>query len=123
MHMEQGARIGVLLCKWGGNISDFVDLDAVKENIDKMDAVVVTETDEHWCSAPAAERIKQLIKEHDLNRVLVAACTINMHQDHFREVMGEVGLNPYLLERVNARERHRRCKGRDGSRILLATEG
>lgn len=102
--MGQEPRIGVLLCQCGGNISDYVDLDVVRENISKMEGVVATEIDTHWCSAPAADKIKQLIKEKDLNRVIVAACTINMHQDHFREVIGEVGLNPYLLERVNARE-------------------
>ena len=102
--MGQEPKIGVFLCKCGGNVSDFVDLDVVKENVAKMDGVVAVEIDEHWCSAPAAERIKQFTKEHDLNRVIVAACTINMHQDHFREVIGEVGINPYLLERVNARE-------------------
>ena len=96
-------QIGMLLCQCGGNISDVVNLDVVKENISKMGRVVV-ETDTHWCSAPAAERIRELLKTQNINRVIVAACTPRMHQEHFRKVIEEAGLNPYLLERVNVRE-------------------
>jgi len=97
-------RVGVFLCKCGGNISDFVDLEAVRKAAEKMDGVVAVEVDEHWCSSPAAKRMKEVIKERDLNRVVIVACTLNMHQPHFMEVLQEAGLNPYLLERVNARE-------------------
>ncbi|MEM1980936.1 MAG: hypothetical protein QW788_00005, partial [Candidatus Hadarchaeales archaeon] len=97
-------RIGVFLCKCGGNISDFVDLEEVKKAVEKIDGVVAVEVDEHWCSSPAGKRIKEVIKEKNLDRVVIVACTLNMHQPHFMEVLQEAGLNPYLLERVNARE-------------------
>lgn len=96
-------KIGVLLCQCGGNVSDVVNLDSVKENLNKMAGIVV-ETDTHWCSAPAAERIRELLKAQNINRVVVAACTPRMHQEHFRTVVEVGGLNPYLLERVNVRE-------------------
>ncbi len=101
---EEKPRIGVFLCRCGGNISDFVDLEKVKEKISKIDGVVTVEIDDHWCSAPAGQKIKDSIKKNKLNRVIIAACTINMHQEHFQELLEEAGLNPYLLERVNVRE-------------------
>jgi heterodisulfide reductase subunit A-like polyferredoxin len=44
-----------------------------------------------------------MIKEHDLNRVVVAACTPSTHQPIFQDMLRNAGLNKYLFEMANIR--------------------
>ncbi|MDI6815284.1 MAG: FAD-dependent oxidoreductase, partial [Dehalococcoidales bacterium] len=50
------------------------------------------------------KRIKEKIKEHALNRVIVASCTPRTHEPLFRDTIREAGLNPYLFEMANIRD-------------------
>ena len=97
-------RIGVYICHCGGNISDTINVKEVKEAASKMGDVKIAETYEYMCSDPGQEMIKEGIKKHNLNRIIVAACTPMMHLQTFRRAVSEAGLNPYLLEMVNIRE-------------------
>ena len=56
------------------------------------------------CSDPGQALIEQKIKEHGLNRVVVAACSPTLHQVTFRRTVERAGLNQYLFEHVNIRE-------------------
>ncbi len=56
------------------------------------------------CSEPSQREIAADIKEHKLNRVIVAACSPKMHEPTFRAVCERVGLNKYLFEMTNIRE-------------------
>lgn len=102
--MTDKAKIGVYICHCGGNISDTVDVAKVKEEVSKLDGVKVAEKYEYVCSDPGQEMIKNGIKEHGLNRIVVASCSPLMHLDTFRRVVESAGLNPYLLEMANIRE-------------------
>jgi len=44
------------------------------------------------------------IKEENLNRVVVAACTPRTHEPIFQETCKRAGLNPYLFEMANIRD-------------------
>lgn len=101
---KKEARIGVYICHCGGNISDTVDVAKVKEAVSKLDGVKIAETYEYVCSDPGQELIAKGIKEHGLNRVVVAACTPKMHLDTFRQNVKSAGLSPYFLEMANVRE-------------------
>ena len=48
---------------------------------------------------------KRDIRELGVNRVVVAACSPTMHLETFRRVLEEAGLNRYLLEMANIREK------------------
>jgi len=97
-------RIGVYICHCGGNISDNVDVLKVKEATTKLGGVKVVETYDFVCSDPGQEMILNGIKEHGLNRIVVASCSPRMHLDTFRGNLNTAGLNPYLFEIVNIRE-------------------
>ncbi len=97
-------KIGVYMCHCGGNISDTVDVAKVKETIGKCPGVKVCETYEYMCSKPGQDMIERDIKEHKLNRVIVASCSPRMHLDTFRGAGKRAGLNPYLLDMANIRE-------------------
>jgi heterodisulfide reductase subunit A len=56
------------------------------------------------CSNPGQEMIAEDIKENDLDRVVVAACSPNMHERTFRAALRMAGLNQYMLEMANIRE-------------------
>ena len=101
---QKEARIGVYICHCGGNISDTVDVAKVKEAASKLDGVKIAETYEYVCSDPGQELIAKGIKEHGLNRIVVAACTPKMHLDTFRQNVKSAGLSPYFLEMANVRE-------------------
>jgi heterodisulfide reductase subunit A len=99
-----GLRLGVYICHCGGNISDTVDVKRVRDAVERFENVIVAETEEYVCSTVGQESIKRGVKEHGLNRIVVAACTPRMHLETFKRAVSEAGLNPYLLEMVNIRE-------------------
>jgi len=101
---DEEPRIGVFVCHCGSNIAEIVDVKEVVQYVKTLKGVVYAEDQVVSCSNEGLTRITQLIKEHSLNRVVVAACTPRTHEPVFREALKEAGLNPYLLEMVNIRE-------------------
>jgi len=101
---KEEPRVGVYICHCGGNISDTVDVEKVKEAAARFKGVKIAETYEYVCSDPGQEMITKGIKEHGLNRIVVASCSPRMHLETFRRTVQSAGLNPYLLEMANIRE-------------------
>jgi heterodisulfide reductase subunit A len=97
-------RIGVYVCHCGLNIGGTVDCEAVALHASKLENVVLAEHQLYTCSEPGQEKIKRDIAEHDLNRIVVAACSPRMHEPTFRSAIRAAGLNQYLLEMANIRE-------------------
>ena len=98
------SRIGVFVCNCGINIGTVVDVPKVVESAKTLDDVVHAEELLFACSKDALEKIKDAIRENELNRVIVASCTPRTHEPLFRDTCEESGLNPYLFEMVNIRE-------------------
>jgi len=88
----------------GTNIAKIVDVEAVASFAAGFPNVVIAKTYKYMCSNPGQEMITQDIREHQLNRVVVAACSPNMHERTFRSALRSAGLNQYLLEMANIRE-------------------
>jgi len=101
---DDSLRIGVFVCDCGMNIAGFVDCEAVREYAEGLDDVVVSVRNRYTCADPGQEEIKKQIREHALNRIVVASCSPRLHEPTFRTCIAEVGLNPYLLEMANIRE-------------------
>ncbi len=97
-------RVGVFVCHCGTNISAMVDVAKVAEVAKSMPNVVLAMDYKYMCSEPGQGVIRDAIKEHNLNRVVVAACSPRMHEATFRNAIAGAGLNPYLLEIANLRE-------------------
>ena len=98
------ARIGVFLCHCGSNIAGAVNIPEVAEAARKLPHVVYVEDNKFTCSDPGQAAIQQAITKHQLNRVVIGACSPRMHEATFRKTVAGVGLNPYLLEIANLRE-------------------
>jgi len=100
----QAPRIGVFVCHCGTNIAGVVRVLDVVEYAKTLPGVVYAENNLYTCSNDTQERIKEKIKEHHLNRVVVASCTPRTHEPLFRNTVREAGLNPYLFEMANIRD-------------------
>ena len=101
---EVELRIGVYVCHCGLNIAGTVDCKEVAKFASTLPNVVVAEDNRYACSDQGQETIKKDIKEHNLNRVVVASCSPRLHEPTFRKTCEEAGLNKYLFEMANIRE-------------------
>ena len=101
---QEEMRVGVFVCHCGINIGSIVDVPAVVENARSLPGVAHAEEALYTCSQDNLKHIKEVIDEHQLNRVVVASCTIRTHQPLFREALREVGLNQFLFEMANIRD-------------------
>lgn len=99
----QPPRIGVFVCCCGTNIASVVDVPAVVEYAATLPYVVYTEKDMFSCSQDTQDSITKTIKEKQLNRVVVAACTPKTHEPLFRETLTNASLNKYVFEMANIR--------------------
>jgi len=97
-------RIGVIVCHCGINIAGVVDVEAVRDYAKGLPHVVYAEDTLFACSQDAQEKLKRVIKEERLNRVVVASCSPRTHEPLFRQTLREAGLNPYLFEMANIRD-------------------
>jgi heterodisulfide reductase subunit A len=100
----QEPRIGVFVCHCGINIGGVVDVPAVVEYAKTLPNVTYAENNLYTCSQDTNEKIKEKIKEHGLNRIIVASCTPRTHQPLFQNTIREAGLNVYLFEMANIRD-------------------
>ena len=97
-------RVGVFVCHCGANIAGVVDVSTLAEEAAKLPHVAYA-TDESFACADISQRaIEEAIRQHKLNRVVVAACTPRTHEPVFREALARTGLNPFLFEMVNIRD-------------------
>jgi heterodisulfide reductase subunit A len=88
----------------GTNIAKIVDVEEVARFASGLPNVVLAKSYKYMCSNPGQELITQDIREHNLNRIVVAACSPNMHERTFRAALRSAGLNQYLFEMANIRE-------------------
>lgn len=103
---EAEPRIGVFVCNCGINIGGVVDVPGVKEYADSLPGVVFAQENLFSCSQDSQEAMKKIIKEHKLNRVVVAACSPKTHEPIFQETMQDSGLNKYLFDMANIRNQN-----------------
>ncbi|MGA2404257.1 MAG: FAD-dependent oxidoreductase, partial [Syntrophobacteraceae bacterium] len=97
-------RIGVFVCNCGINIGSVVRVPEVVEYAKTLPNVVYVQENLFSCSQDAQARLVQVIKEQDLNRVVVAACSPRTHEPLFQETVRNSGLNKYLFEQANIRD-------------------
>jgi len=102
-HAEE-PRVGVFVCKCGLNIAATVNVEEVAEYAKGLKDVAYSEWNIFTCSDTSQRSIIETIKQKNLNRVVVASCSPQLHEKTFRRMCAEAGLNPYLFEMANIRE-------------------
>jgi len=106
-------RIGVYICHCGSNIAGVIDPVEVAEWAASLPGVVRATDTLYACADSGQSLIKEDIKKYNLNRVVISACSVRMHENTFRAVVSEAGLNPFLMEMANIREQCTWAHGHD----------
>ena len=96
-------RIGVFVCNCGTNIGGVIDVPALAEYASTLPCVAHVEQNLFTCAQDTQDRMKAVIREKGLNRVVVAACSPRTHEPLFQETLQNCGLNRYLFEMANIR--------------------
>lgn len=97
------ARVGVFVCNCGLNIGGIADVPAIVEYAKTLSQVEYAQANLFTCSQDSQALMAEMIREHQLNRVVVAACSPTTHQPIFQEMMRTAGVNKYLFEMANIR--------------------
>jgi len=106
-------RIGVFVCHCGNNIAGVINPKEVVKFAETLPNVVHATDTLYACADSGQRLIKEEIKKYNLNRVVVAACSVRMHEPTFRAAVSEAGLNPFLMEMANIREQCTWAHGHD----------
>jgi heterodisulfide reductase subunit A len=101
---SEEVRIGVYVCHCGLNIAGSLDCEEVAKFASTLPHVTLAKDNRYTCSDQGQEQIKTDIKEHKLNRIVVASCSPRLHEPTFRKACEEAGVNKYLFEMANIRE-------------------
>ena len=102
----QEPRVGVFVCNCGINIGGIADVPAIREYARTLPHVVHVEDNLFTCSQDTQDKMKDVIKEMNINRVVVASCSPRTHEPLFQETIREAGLNKYLFEMANIRDQN-----------------
>lgn len=101
---DEDVRVGVFVCDCGSNIAGVVAVPEVVAYAEGLKHVVFADEGRWSCSVDALGEMQKSIKEHRINRVVIASCTPRTHEPLFKQTVKEAGMNPYLLEFVSIRE-------------------
>jgi heterodisulfide reductase subunit A2 len=101
--LAEEPRVGVFVCNCGLNIGGVADVPAIVEYAKNIPGVAYAQPNLFTCSQDSQEAMIEKIKEHDLNRVVVAACSPSTHAPIFQDMLRGAGLNKYLFEMANIR--------------------
>ncbi len=103
-NQEKKKRIGVYICHCGGNISDYVDVEQLRDMMAGEESVAISKNVMFACADSNQKEMIKDIQENNLDGIVVASCSPKLHLHTFRNVAQRAGLNPYNYVQVNVRE-------------------
>ena len=98
----RAGRTGLYFCRCGPNLGQVVRIGELEQAPWAPAADVATHP--VLCSAEGKAWLAERIRAHDLERIVVAACSPREHEATFRGVLAGAGRSPWLLQMVNLRE-------------------
>ncbi len=98
------SKIGVYICHCGGNISDYVDVNKVREAVKDIEGVEVSVDTMFACADSSQKQIADDIEKKQLDGLVVASCSPKLHYPTFSAVAERGGLNKYNYVHANIRE-------------------
>ena len=96
-------RTGVFICHCGSNIADVIDVKRLAEYAKALPGVIYVDQNLFACAQDNQQYIAKQIREKDLNRIVIAACSPQTHEQLFRKTLRSAGINEYLIEMANIR--------------------
>ncbi len=101
-------NIGVYICHCGFNIGGVIDIKRIVDEFsdgNRHPHITIIEH-KYLCSDAGVLELKKHIKENQISRVVIAACTMKLHGEFFSKAIEETGLNRFLVEFANIREQN-----------------
>jgi len=105
---KEPVHVGVFNCTCAGTLCETLNLKAITQQVQSWQSVEYAELLDLACFPHGLQQIQSAILEHNLNRVVIGACSNRTHDSLFQKTVRAAGLNPYLLELVNLQEQ---CSG------------
>lgn len=97
-------KVGVYFCRCGGIMADKIDGAALTERLSALPEVAYVSTLDLACNEEGKAQMAAELKERCPDRVVIIACSPREHEETFRGVLTAAGMNPFLMQMVNARE-------------------
>jgi heterodisulfide reductase subunit A len=97
-------KTGVYFCRCSGIISDKIDVEEVQRRLTGQDGIAYVKAVDLACSDEGKREISEDLDTQRPDRVVVVACSPRDHEETFREVVSNEGLNPFLMQMINVRE-------------------
>ncbi len=91
-------------CNCGTNISDKIDAETVRRRVMGSRSGIHFRTVNFICSEDGKDFLEKDIRDNNIERVVISACSPRDHENTFMRVMSRAGLNPYLMQMINVRE-------------------
>jgi len=98
-------KIGLFICDCGKNISGVIDNSKLIAHFSEYSDVHVI-GDQYLCAELGLNKITSEIKEQEIDRVVIAACSFKLHGFLFRKTIEKAGINRYLISFANIREQN-----------------
>jgi heterodisulfide reductase subunit A/quinone-modifying oxidoreductase subunit QmoB len=98
--MDSGVKIGIYLCTCKGEIEKVIDVDSLAKEASGWAGITTVHKDAFICSEEGICKIREDVERFGLDRILIAACSPFFKVEEF----SNLGINKYLVERVNIRE-------------------
>lgn len=96
-------RVGVIICNCNTEISKVINLDLIENYITKLKNVVSVKVFNNLCQIKNFDKIASWVKEHFLNKIVIAACSPKTHEHLFEYIFKDV-VDPANIEIANIRE-------------------
>jgi len=96
--------MGIYICRCGGNIDNSLDTGKLHEAATNLTKVAHTAIVDFACSPAAREQMAKDVKEHGIDRVLIAACSPKLYLKEFQQTLEEADRKGCMVEMCNIRE-------------------
>jgi heterodisulfide reductase subunit A2 len=97
-------RIGVFLCSCSGFMAEELDFAGLCQKVSKQPRVVCVEILDHICIADGISDLREFIGKHDLNRIVVGACSVREMERLLDAFARDIGFNTNAFTVVNLKE-------------------
>ena len=97
-------KIGVFLCACAGTMTDELDLPALCNDLKNRSYVACAEVVDNSCTPQGLLGLRKFIGEHELNRIVIGACSVRDMERSLDAFADEIGFNRNAFMVANLRE-------------------
>lgn len=102
--MNKDMKVGVFLCDCGQTLSQAIDFPGLKSKLKADGHADYVGLFHDLCLKKTQKDMQKAIQDKGITRVVVAACSPELHQQTFMGVLSAAGLNSHMLSMANIRE-------------------